>query len=63
MNTLFTKLAIALLVIVGGMGTAFYFIDRNNTRTYYDELSQHLNAPIAMYVTCLLYTSPSPRDA
>jgi signal transduction histidine kinase len=51
MNTLFTKLSIALLVIVGGMGTAFFFIDRINTRTYYDELSQHLNAPIAMYVT------------
>jgi len=51
MNTLFTKLSIALLVIVGGMGTAFFFIDRVNTRTYYDELSQHLNAPIAMYVT------------
>ena len=51
MNTLFTKLSIALLVIVGGMGTAFFFIDRINTRTYYVELSQHLNAPIAMYVT------------
>jgi signal transduction histidine kinase len=51
MNTLFAKLSIALLVIVGGMGTAFFFIDRVNTQTYYDELSQSLNAPIAMYVT------------
>lgn len=51
MNTLFAKLSIALLVIVGGMGTAFFFIDRVNTQTYYDELSQNLNAPIAMYVT------------
>jgi len=51
MNTLFAKLSIALLLIVGGMGTAFYFIDRVNTQTYYDELSQSLNAPIAMYVT------------
>jgi signal transduction histidine kinase len=51
MNTLFAKLSIALLVIVGGMGTAFFFIDRINTQTYYDELSQSLNAPIAMYVT------------
>ena len=51
MNTLFAKLSIALLVIVGGMGTAFFFIDRINTQTYYDELSQNLNAPIAMYVT------------
>ena len=51
MNTLFAKLSIALLLIVGGMGAAFFFIDRINTRTYYEELSQHLNAPIAMYVT------------
>jgi signal transduction histidine kinase len=51
MNTLFAKLSLALLVIVGGMGTAFFFIDRVNTQTYYDELSQSLNAPIAMYVT------------
>jgi len=41
----------ALLIIVSAMGTAFYFVDRNNTRAYYDELSQSLNAPIAMYVT------------
>lgn len=51
MNTLFAKLSIALIVIVGGMGTAFFFLDRVNTRAYYEELSQHLNAPIAMYVT------------
>ena len=51
MNTLFAKLSIALLVIVGAMGTAFFFLDRINTRAYYEELSQHLNAPIAMYVT------------
>ena len=51
MNTLFAKLSVALLIIVGGMGTAFFFIDRVNTQTYYDELSQNLNAPIAMYVT------------
>ena len=51
MNTLFAKLSIALLLIVGGMGTAFFFIDRANKQTYYDELSQTLNAPIAMYVT------------
>ena len=51
MNTLFAKLSIALLVIVCGMGAAFFVVDRINTRTYYEELSQHLNAPIAMYVT------------
>lgn len=51
MNTLFAKLSLALLLIVGSMGAAFYFVERINTRTYYEELSQHLNAPIAMYVT------------
>ena len=51
MNTLFTKLSIALLLIVGCMGSAFFILDRINTRAYYDELSQRLNAPIAMYVT------------
>ena len=51
MNTLFARLSIALLVIVGLMGTAFYVVDRINTRLYYEELSQSLNAPIAMYVT------------
>lgn len=33
------------------MGSAFYIVDRINTRAYYEELSQRLNAPIAMYVT------------
>ena len=51
MNTLFAKLSIALLLIVSCMGTAFFILDRINTRAYYDELSQRLNAPIAMYVT------------
>jgi signal transduction histidine kinase len=50
-NTLFARLSIALLVIVGLMGSAFYVVDRINTRLYYEELSQSLNAPIAMYVT------------
>jgi len=51
MNTLFTKLAIALLVIVGLMGSAFFIADRINTQNHYEELTQRLNAPIAMYVT------------
>ena len=51
MNTLFARLSLALLVIVGLMGSAFYVVDRINTRLYYEELSQSLNAPIAMYVT------------
>ena len=51
MNTLFAKLSIALLVIVASMGSAFFVVDRINTRAYYEELTQSLNAPIAMYVT------------
>ena len=51
MNTLFAKLSTALLIIVGLMGTAFFVVDRINTRLYYEELTQRLNAPIAMYVT------------
>lgn len=51
MNTLFAKLSAALLLIVTLMGAAFYIVDRINTRAYYEELSQSLNAPIAMYVT------------
>lgn len=33
------------------MGTAFFVVDRINTRVYYEELTQRLNSPIAMYVT------------
>ena len=51
MNSLFAKLSAALLLIVGLMGTAFFVVDRINTRLYYEELTQQLNAPIAMYVT------------
>jgi len=51
MRTLFAKLSIALITIVVLMGTAFFVVDRVNTRVYYEELTQQLNAPIAMYVT------------
>jgi len=51
MNTLFAKLATALLTIVIAMGAAFFVVDRISTRLYYEELTQRLNAPIAMYVT------------
>ncbi len=51
MNSLFAKLSLALLVIVGLMGSAFFVVDRINTQMYYEELTQSLNAPIAMYVT------------
>ena len=51
MTTLSTKLSFSLLLIVIMMGTALFIVDRHFTRSYYDELSQKLNAPIAMYVT------------
>jgi len=51
MNTLFAKLSTALLIIVTLMGSVFFVVDRINTRLYYEELTQRLNAPIAMYVT------------
>ncbi len=50
MNSLFAKLSAALLAIVVLMGAAFFLVDRHNTRLYYEELTQQLNAPIAMYV-------------
>lgn len=51
MKTLFARLSIALLVIVALMGSGLFVVDRINTRLYYEELTQRLNAPIAMYVT------------
>lgn len=51
MTSLFAKLSVAMLIIVGLMGSAFFVVDRINTRMYYEELTQRLNAPIAMYVT------------
>ena len=51
MNTLFAKLSAALLVIVILMGSVFFVAGRINTQLYYEELTQRLNAPIAMYVT------------
>ena len=51
MNTLFARLSTALLIIVALMGSAFFVVDRINTGLYYEELTQRLNAPIAMYVT------------
>jgi len=51
MNSLFTRLTLALTAIVISMGAVLFLVDRSFTRAYYEELSQKLNAPIAMYVT------------
>jgi len=50
-NTLFAKLSIALLVIVVLIGASFFFVVQFSTRLYYEEITQRLNASIAMYVT------------
>ena len=51
MNTLFAKISIALVVVIGVAGTGFLVVDRIGTDLYYEELTQRLNSPIAMYVT------------
>ena len=50
MKQLHRKLSVAMLVIVLLLGGAFYVIDRVSVRLYYEELSQRLNASLAMYV-------------
>jgi len=50
MRRLHYKLSAAMLVIVLLLGAAFYTIDRYSVRLYYEELSQRLNASLAMYV-------------
>ena len=50
MKHLHYKLSGAMFVIVLFLGAAFYLIDRYSIRLYYEELSQRLNASLAMYV-------------
>jgi signal transduction histidine kinase len=50
MKRLHYKLSAAMLIIVLLLGAAFYAIDRYSVRLYYEELSQRLNASLAMYV-------------
>jgi signal transduction histidine kinase len=50
MKRLHYKLSAAMFVIVLLLGAAFYSIDRYSVRLYYEELSQRLNASLAMYV-------------
>ncbi len=51
MSSLYARLSVALLLLVALMGGAFFVVERNTTAAYYEELTQRLNAPIAMYVT------------
>ena len=50
MKHLHYKLSGAMFVIVLLLGAAFFAIDRYSVRLYYEELSQRLNASLAMYV-------------
>ena len=50
MKRLHYKLSAAMLVIVLLLGAAFYAMDRYSVKLYYEELSQRLNASLAMYV-------------
>jgi signal transduction histidine kinase len=50
MRHLHYKLSGAMFIIVLILGAAFYAVDRYSVRLYYEELSQRLNASLAMYV-------------
>jgi len=50
-NTLFARLGLALLLTVGLIGGGFFALEQYTTRNYYEEVTQRLNASIAMYVT------------
>ena len=50
MKHLHYKLSAAMFFVVLLLGAAFYVIDRYSVRLYYEELSQRLNASLAMYV-------------
>lgn len=50
MKQLHYRLSAAMLAIVIVLGTAFFVIDRYSVRMYYEELTQRLNASLAMYV-------------
>ncbi|RLQ23082.1 HAMP domain-containing protein [Seongchinamella sediminis] len=51
MRSLYTKLSVALLLIMLTVGGGFYAVEKWSTRQYHEELTQRLNASIAMYVT------------
>lgn len=50
MKRLHQKLSLALLALLIILGAAFYAIDRVNVRLYFEELTQRLNASLAMYI-------------
>lgn len=50
MRQLHKKLSVAMLLIVLTLGGVFYLLDRSSSRLYHEELSQRLNASLAMYI-------------
>jgi len=50
-HSLYARLSLALLLLVGLIGAAFFALEQVTTRAYYEEITQRLNASIAMYVT------------
>ena len=51
MSALYTRLALALLLVMITVGGGFYALEQWSTREYHAELTQRLNGSIAMYVT------------
>ena len=51
MKSLFAKLSFALFLVMTLLGSGFFLIERYSTQNYYEEITQRLNASIAMYVT------------
>ena len=51
MNSLFTRLSLALLLIMLTVGGGFYAVEQWSSRRYHEEITQRLNGSIAMYVT------------
>jgi signal transduction histidine kinase len=51
MNSLLTRLSLALLLIMVTVGGGFYALEQWSAQRYHEEVTQRLNAAIAMYVT------------
>jgi len=51
LKSLYAKLSVAMIAIIAIVGGGFIVIYQLSTTLYYEELTQRLNAPIAMYVT------------
>ena len=51
LKSLYARLSVAMIAIIAVVGGGFVVISQITTTLYYEELTQRLNAPIAMYVT------------